>query len=114
MTTGSAPRWAVVLAGGVGSRFWPLSTPERPKQLLPLITERPMLSDTLRRLGPLAPAERTLVLTNASLADAVRRLAPELPPDNVIAEPKPAGTAAALTWAAAEIERRAGRDAVMI
>jgi mannose-1-phosphate guanylyltransferase len=114
VTTGSAPRWAVVLAGGVGSRFWPLSTPERPKQLLPLITERPMLSDTLRRLGPLAPAERTLVLTNASLADAVRRLAPELPADNVIAEPKPAGTAAALTWAAAEIERRAGRDAVMI
>ena len=114
MTTGSAPRWAVVLAGGVGSRFWPLSTPERPKQLLPLITERPMLADTLRRLGPLAPAERTLVLTNASLADAVRRLAPELPADNVIAEPQPAGTAAALTWAAAEIERRAGRDAVMI
>ena len=114
MTTGSAPRWAVVLAGGVGSRFWPLSTPERPKQLLPLITERPMLSDTLHRLAPLAPAERTLVLTNASLADAVRRLAPELPPENVIAEPKPAGTAAALAWAAAEIERRAGRDAVMI
>ena len=111
MTNGT-PRWAVVLAGGVGSRFWPLSTPERPKQLLPLISERPMLTDTLRRLAPLAPPERTLVLTNASLADAVRRLAPELPANNVIAEPKPAGTAAALVWAAKEIERRTGGEGV--
>ena len=114
MNDRSAPRWAVVLAGGVGSRFWPLSTPDRPKQLLPLATSQPMLSDTLRRLAPLAPAERTLVLTNASLADAIRRLAPEIPAANVIAEPKPAGTAAALTWAAAEIERRDGGGAVMI
>ncbi|HVZ48517.1 MAG TPA: sugar phosphate nucleotidyltransferase, partial [Gemmatimonadaceae bacterium] len=59
----AAGRWAVVLAGGVGSRFWPLSTPERPKQLLPLVTAQPMLLDTLDRLAPVAPPERTLVLT---------------------------------------------------
>ncbi len=110
----SAERWAVVLAGGVGSRFWPLSTPERPKQLLPLITSQPMLRDTLDRLAAIAPASRTLVLTNASLVAAIRAALPEVPPENVIAEPRPAGTAAALTWAATVIARRAGRDAVIV
>jgi len=105
--------WVVVLAGGVGSRFWPLSTPTRPKQLLPLIGEAPLLRETLDRLAPLADAEHTLVLTNASLVPAIRELAPTLPEANVIAEPKPAGTAAALTWAAREIARR-DPDGVMV
>jgi mannose-1-phosphate guanylyltransferase len=107
-------RWNVVLAGGVGSRFWPLSTPERPKQLLPLVTDVPMLCDTIDRLRPSAPPERTLVLTNASLRDAVLRLDPSLPPENVIAEPRPAGTCAALAWAARLIAQRDGNDAVMV
>ena len=51
-------RWAVILAGGVGSRFWPLSTPSSPKQLLPLVTKRPLLVDTVRRLAPSAIAWR--------------------------------------------------------
>ncbi|MEO6526667.1 MAG: sugar phosphate nucleotidyltransferase [Gemmatimonadaceae bacterium] len=106
--------WAVVLAGGVGSRFWPVSTPARPKQLLPLATAEPMLADALARLAPLAPPERTLVLTNAGLVDAIAALAPSLPRANIIAEPRPAGTAAALAWAASEIARRGDRDDVMI
>jgi mannose-1-phosphate guanylyltransferase len=105
--------WAVVLAGGVGSRFWPLSTPERPKQLLPLVTANPLLVDTLRRLAPLVPAEQTLVLTNAGIRHDVAKLA-KLPDANVIAEPRPAGTAAALAFAAREIERRDGKSAGMI
>ncbi|MBK8249137.1 MAG: NTP transferase domain-containing protein [Gemmatimonadetes bacterium] len=100
-------RWVVVLAGGVGSRFWPLSTPARPKQLLPLITDTPLLSETLQRLEPLADADHTLILTNASLVEAIRDLLPGVPSGNVIAEPRPAGTAAALAWAAHVI---AGRD----
>ena len=107
-------RWAVILAGGVGSRFWPLSTPDRPKQLLPLATDVPLLADALDRLAPLVPLERTLVLTNAGLVGAITTLVPGLPASNVIAEPRPAGTAAALAWAAREIERRAGSDAVML
>jgi len=107
-------RWVVVLAGGVGSRFWPLSRPDRPKQLLPLISAEPMLRDTLDRLAPVAPPERTLVLTNASLVPAIRALASELPPDNVIAEPRPAGTAAALAWAANLVARRGGADSVIV
>jgi len=106
--------WNVVLAGGVGSRFWPLSTPERPKQLLPLISEAPMLRDTLDRMTPLAPPARTLVLTNASLRDAILALEPSLPPENVIAEPRPAGTCAALAWAARTIQARSGPEAVMV
>ena len=70
-------RWAVILAGGVGSRFWPLSTPSRPKQLLPLVNDRPLLINTLDRLKPLVSPANTLILTNASLADAISTAAPE-------------------------------------
>ncbi len=107
-------RWAVVLAGGVGSRFWPLSTLERPKQLLPLVSSRPLLVEQLERVKPIAPASRTLVLTNASLVGPVSALAPDIPRENIVAEPKPAGTAAALAWAAHVIQQRDGKDATMI
>ncbi|MEO8579713.1 MAG: sugar phosphate nucleotidyltransferase [Gemmatimonadales bacterium] len=107
-------RWAVVLAGGVGSRFWPLSTPERPKQLLPLVSGKPLLQDAIDRLAPIVEPSRTLVLTNADLVKKIRALFPPIPRENIIAEPRPAGTAAALTWAAMTIERRAGKDATMI
>ncbi|MEQ1690117.1 MAG: mannose-1-phosphate guanylyltransferase [Gemmatimonas sp.] len=107
-------RWNVVLAGGVGSRFWPLSTPLRPKQLLPLISAAPMLRDSIDRLLPLAPLERTLVLTNAVLRDAVMAMQPGLPAENVIAEPHPAGTCAALAWAARTIAARTGPESVML
>ena len=104
----------MILAGGVGSRFWPLSTPRRPKQLLPLIDAHPLLRNTVDRLAPLVDAAHTLILTNASLVEPIHALIPEIPPENLIAEPKPAGTAAALAWAALEIARRAGTDATMI
>jgi len=105
-------RWVVVLAGGVGSRFWPLSTAQRPKQLLPLVGRDPLLLEQLKRLRPLAPAKRTLILTNATLARTVARMAPKIPRANIIAEPKPAGTAAALAWAAHVIQQREGAGSV--
>lgn len=107
-------RWAVVLAGGIGSRFWPLSTPERPKQLLPLVTDKPLLRDTVDRLRPIVDPAHTLILTNSSLTKSIRTLLDELPRENILEEPRPAGTAAALTWAAISINRREGRDATMI
>jgi mannose-1-phosphate guanylyltransferase len=107
-------RWAVVLAGGVGARFWPLSTPERPKQLLPLVTDKPLLVDAVDRLAAIVEPVRTLVLTNESLVKSIRRLLPAIPRENIIAEPRPAGTAAALTWAALAIERRDDKNATMI
>jgi mannose-1-phosphate guanylyltransferase len=104
--------WAVVFAGGIGSRFWPLSTPERPKPLLRLVGDRPLIADTLRRLHPLIPAERTLVLTSADISDAIRAAIPELPEKNMLIEPRPLGTAAALAWGAQEIINRVGRKTV--
>ncbi|HEX6315065.1 MAG TPA: sugar phosphate nucleotidyltransferase [Gemmatimonadaceae bacterium] len=110
----SADVWCVILAGGVGSRFWPVSTAQRPKQLLPLASERPLLRDSLDRMAPLCDPAHTLILTSASLVEPIQRLAPEVPATNLIPEPRPAGTAAALTWAAAQIERASGSDAIMI
>ncbi|HEY4219639.1 MAG TPA: mannose-1-phosphate guanylyltransferase [Gemmatimonadaceae bacterium] len=107
-------RWAVVLAGGVGSRFWPLSTPSRPKQLLPLVTSEPLLAEAVDRLGPLVSPDRVLILTNDTLVPAIADLLPQIPRKNLIAEPRAGGTAAALTWAAQEISRRDGPDAVMM
>src|SRR5436305_7493596 len=107
-------RWAVVLAGGVGSRFWPLSTPARPKQLLPLVSDDPLLVEAVERLRPIVAVERVLILTNDVLVPAIAEMLPDIPRANLVAEPRAGGTAAALTWAAQEIARRDGPDATMI
>lgn len=107
-----ASMWAIVLAGGIGSRFWPLSTPERPKQLLNLIGERPLIAETIARLAPLIPPERVLVLTSRDIAPAIHAAIPEIPETNMLVEPRPLGTAAALAWGAQEIARRAGPETV--
>jgi mannose-1-phosphate guanylyltransferase len=105
--------WTVILAGGVGSRFWPASTPSQPKQLLKLASERPLIRDTVDRIVPLIPAERLRILTGAALAPPILATLPELGPGNLLLEPRAAGTAPVLAWAAAEIERR-DPDAVMV
>lgn len=110
----SAPLYAVVLAGGVGSRFWPLSTPARPKQLLPLITDASMLLETLERLVPLVGRDRVLILTSARLREAILTALPSVTSEQLLIEPRPAGTAAALTWAAAQVVARGGTDARMV
>ena len=89
LDTGTA-MWAVVFAGGIGTRFWPLSTPRRPKQVLALVNERPLIADTLH--------------------EAI----PEVPRANLLIEPRPLGTAAALAWGAQEVSRRAGPDTVFV
>src|SRR5687768_16707992 len=105
--------WTVILAGGIGSRFWPASTPSRPKQLLKLGSDQPLIRDTVERILPLVPAERLRILTGARLADPILASLPELGPGNLLVEPRAAGTAPVLAWAAAEIERR-DPEAVMI
>jgi mannose-1-phosphate guanylyltransferase len=103
----------VILAGGVGSRFWPASTPARPKQLLPLASERPLVEETVERILPLVPADRLRILTGAHLAEPILGALPALGPGNLLLEPRAAGTAPVLAWAAAELERR-DPDAVMV
>ena len=98
-------RWAVLLAGGSGTRFWPLSTPGNPKQLLPLAGSGSSAQDAVERLAGLIPRERTLVVAGAGLADMLQdRL--KLPRENVLVEPRAASTAPALIWATWEARRR--------
>ncbi len=92
--------WAAILAGGSGTRFWPLSTPERPKQLLPLNGDRPLLAQAVARLQGLVPPERILILTSAALVQPVAATVPEVPAANIFLEPRAASTAPALAWAA--------------
>lgn len=104
--------WAVVLAGGIGSRFWPLSSPRRPKQLLSLLSDRPLIAETVERLAPLIPPDRVLVVTSRDIATALHAAIPTVPRENMLVEPRPLGTAAGLAWAADEIARRAGPETV--
>lgn len=104
--------WAVIFAGGIGTRFWPISTPDRPKTVLPLVDARPLIADTLARLAPLVPPTRVLVVTSADIADVLHRAIPALPRANLLIEPRPLGTAAALAWGAQEVSRRAGPSTV--
>jgi len=92
---------AVVMAGGSGTRFWPLSRRLRPKQLLALAEPgRTLLASTIERVAPLVPPERVLVVTGTHLAEATRSAAPMLPADNVLAEPVAKNTAPCVAWAA--------------
>src|SRR5437879_13721139 len=80
--------WAAIVAGGSGTRFWPLSTPERPKQLLPLAGDRPLVVQAVERLEGLVPPERILILTGALLAERIAALVPQVPRAPGLAEPR--------------------------
>ena len=98
--------WVTILAGGVGSRFWPLSTPSRPKQLLPLGTGAPLIADAVDRAKALVPKSRIRILTGERLERAIREALPELPPDALMVEAARRGTGPVLAWAARLLSRR--------
>ena len=98
-------RWAVILAGGSGSRFWPLSTPSRPKQVLPLSGDRSTAEEAFARLEGLVPRERILLVTGTALAGPLQDLL-GVPPENLLVEPRAASTGPALIWATWEAFRR--------
>ena len=93
----------VIMAGGSGTRFWPLSRRRRPKQFLPLASERPLLVDTLARLPPLARVAEAYVVCGKLHAPAVRRLLPKLPAAHVVVEPVARNTAPAIGLAAIHV-----------
>ena len=99
------PIYALILAGGSGERFWPLSRRARPKQLLRLVSTETLLEETLRRLEGFVPHKRILILTNAEQESAVRKLLGNFPKENIVAEPAKRDTAAAVAlgtgWVAA-------------
>jgi mannose-1-phosphate guanylyltransferase len=104
---------AIIMAGGSGTRFWPKSRRNRPKQLLRLHGDATMLEQTVERIAPLVPAERTLIITGADQAEATAALLPELPARNVVAEPCPRDTAACVGLAA-QIVARSDPEATMV
>ncbi len=97
---------AVIMAGGSGTRFWPLSTEQRPKQFLTLFGSRSLLQLSYDRISALLPPEQILVLTNARFQSLVKEQLPELPAENIIGEPLKRDTAAAITLAALVCRRR--------
>ncbi len=112
LTSSDDQLWVVIMAGGSGTRFWPLSRRHRPKQVLPLVGGTSLLRATLERVLPLAGAERTWVVTAAAMAEEVRGQVPEIPADNLLVEPEGRDTAACVGWAAWRLAERAP-EAVM-
>ena len=106
--------YAVIMAGGSGTRFWPLSRRRRPKQLLSLFGDKPMIAETVDRLAGLVPPERVLVVTNEALAEAVRAALPSVPAENVLCEPMGRNTAPCVGMAAAAVRAAAGPEEVMV
>src|SRR6266851_5016373 len=98
--------YALILAGGSGERFWPLSRRNRPKQLLRLVSERTLLEETIARLDGFVPSERILILTNVEQEKAVRDLLKSFPKQNIIAEPAKRDTAAAVALGAGWVAAR--------
>jgi len=98
--------YAVIMAGGQGTRLWPLSRRHNPKQSLTLFGSRTMFQIAVNRLAPLFPPERILVVAGTEGITSLRSQVPEIPPHNFVAEPHPRGTAAALGLAATEVLRR--------
>ena len=105
---------ALILAGGSGTRFWPLSRKARPKQLLALEGERSLLRDTLERLAPGIGPESVWVCTTEALAEAVRKDLPEVPPHQILCEPQGRNTAPAIAWAVRSMPEEARRGVVAV
>lgn len=102
-----SPLYVLILAGGSGERFWPLSRRTRPKQLLSLFSEETLLAATLRRLDGLVAPENILILTNAEQEKGVRAIAKSIPAANIVAEPAKRDTAAAIALGVGWIAARA-------
>ena len=105
-STNSSNRFVIIMAGGRGERFWPVSREKTPKQLIKLLGERSFLQQAVDRCLPLVPLKNILIITNAAQAAEVRKQLPKLPKENVVAEPIGRDTCAAVTLGAAIVGAR--------
>src|SRR5436190_11906224 len=94
-------RFVIIMAGGRGERFWPVSREKTPKQLIKLIGDRSFLQQVVDRVLPLVPLKNILIITNAAQSPEVAKQLPKLPKQNIIAEPIGRDTCAAVTLGAA-------------
>ncbi|MFH1654845.1 MAG: mannose-1-phosphate guanylyltransferase [Pseudomonadota bacterium] len=104
--------YAVIMAGGEGTRFYPLSTPEKPKQFLNFIGEKTFIRQTFDRMLPLFACEKIYISTNEKYVDLVKEQIPELPEKNIIAEPCKKNTAPALSYATKIIHMQDGESII--
>ena len=99
-------RFAVIMAGGRGERFWPVSRLGQPKHLLPIVEEEPMLTQTVKRLDGIVPEENLFVITNREQRESMLEIVPGLAPERVIAEPVGRDTAPAVALATLLVKSR--------
>ena len=99
-------RFVIIMAGGRGERFWPLSREKTPKQLLAILGKKSFLQEAVERVLPLVPAKNIFIITNGVQAPEVRKQLPKLPKANIVAEPVGRDTCAAVTLGAALVGAR--------
>src|SRR5258706_5868437 len=105
-TSNARDHFVIIMAGGKGERFWPVSREKTPKQLITLLGDRSFLQQAVERVLPLVPIKNILVITNELQAPEVRKQLPKLPKQNVIVEPVGRDTCAAVTLGAALVGAR--------
>ena len=106
--------YAVIMAGGKGTRFWPKSREKMPKHLLDIVSSRTIIQETIERIEPLIPKENILIVTGESHADELMRQVPHIPRDNIIIEPLGRNTAPCIGIAAFHIRRKSPHDVMVV
>src|SRR5216110_2230546 len=105
-TDSTQDRFVIIMAGGRGKRFWPVSREKTPKQLLTLLGKKSFLQEAVERVLPLVPAKNVFIITNAAQLPEVRKQLPKIPKENLVAEPMGRDTCAAVTLGAALVGAR--------
>ncbi|HYA15041.1 MAG TPA: mannose-1-phosphate guanylyltransferase [Syntrophales bacterium] len=106
--------YAVIMAGGKGTRFWPKSRESMPKHLLDIVSEKTIIQETIERIIPLIPAENILIVTGASHAEELMRQVPHIPEENIIIEPLGRNTAPCIGLAALYVKHKSPDDVMVV
>jgi mannose-1-phosphate guanylyltransferase len=106
--------YAVIMAGGKGTRFWPKSRERMPKHLLDIVSEKTIIQETIDRIVPLVPVDNILIVTGHSHADALAKQLPQIPEKNIIIEPVGRNTAPCIGLAALHIKRKSPDDVMVV
>src|SRR6056297_2228155 len=98
--------YAIIMAGGIGSRFWPWSRTDRPKQFLDVLgTGKTLIQQTFERISQICPQENILIITNARYASTIAEQLPDIPEENILSEPQGKNTAPCIAFGAFKIHK---------